>query len=249
MRHHACSLFPSHKTGMGCLLNSWPLCRDWSSASSHATPSKIERREFCNGILMLSQKQMCMINPCICSSWREGNSPVLRRSPLDGDVTGTLWLSILSSFGLSALLLRPTTYSWRSAWRVPSMTAVSFQDAHCPAKLRHFTLFPAFPSAWRLPRHTDCKQSESLPLPWCGRPGVNTLPLFCQCSPFLSDIFALVGTFPFQTDFQLIPRFSLPLSSAWHDCKNGCFCNYSFHLYLLYSFLSGYLYSQYPHIE
>ena len=103
LRHHAGSLFPSHKTGMGCLLTSLTAMRDWSCTSSHATPSQIERREFCNGILMLSQKQMWMITPCICSSWREGNSPVLRRSALDGDGTGTMWLSILSSFGPSEL--------------------------------------------------------------------------------------------------------------------------------------------------
>jgi len=118
--------------------------RDWSCTSSHNTPSKIEQREFYNGILMLSQKQMWITYPCIASSRREDNSSVLRRNALDVDETGTLWLYILSSCGLSKLKLRPTTYSWRSVWRVPIMTAVSFQDTHCPTELRHITLFPSF---------------------------------------------------------------------------------------------------------
>lgn len=75
--------------------------QDWSCTSSHATPSEIERREFCNGIKDTVTKTDVDDHSCICSSLRELNSPGLRRSALDGAATGTLWLYILSPCGPS----------------------------------------------------------------------------------------------------------------------------------------------------
>ena len=183
LRHHACCLFPSHKLGG---LSS-DLFDGYAELVMHVF-SRYSIRDRATWVLQRHSDAVTKTDVddhyCICSYLRELNSSVLRRSALDGAATGTLWLSILSSCGLSKLLLRPTTYSWRSVWRVPVMTAVSFQDTHWPTKWRHITLFPSFSSAWRLPRHTDCSQPESLPLPWCGWPEVKSLPLLCLCSSF-----------------------------------------------------------------
>ena len=86
---------------VGCVLTSLTAMQDWSCTSSHATPSEIERREFCNGIKDTVTKTDVDDHSCICSSLRELNSPGLRRSALDGAATGTLWLYILSPCGPS----------------------------------------------------------------------------------------------------------------------------------------------------
>lgn len=157
---------------------------DCYGAASHATPSQIERREFYNGITDTVIKTAALKKSITLPS-RSGDA-LCRwwRRTLKLHNGNTMWLYILSSCGLSRLLLCPTTYSWRYVWRVPIMTAVPFQDTHCPIKLRHITLFPSVSSAWRLPRHTASSQSVSLPLPWCGWSGAKSLPLLCLCSSF-----------------------------------------------------------------
>lgn len=92
---------------VGCVLSSLTAMQDWSCTSSHATPSEIERREFCNGIKDTVTKTDVDDQSCICSSLRELNSPGLRRSALDGAATGTLWLYILCSIGLQDILSFP----------------------------------------------------------------------------------------------------------------------------------------------
>lgn len=150
---------------MGCLLTSLTAMRDWSCTSSHNTPSKIEQREFYNGILMLSQKQRCMTNPCIVSSWREADSPVLRRSALDGAVTGTLWLSILSFYGSLGYELRPTTGSSFISFSYAPDCTCPVASLHRSASVLSDTIpFTAYSSVNVLFRHTVCLQSESLPV-------------------------------------------------------------------------------------
>lgn len=131
--------------------------QDWSCKSSHATPSEIERREFCNGIKDTVTKTDVYDHSCICSSLRELNPHGL----CDGAATGTLWLYILSSCGLSEyrkffhfLFLCPMT-----------VLALLLLCTILPQYSRTQSLFPAFFSVISLFRDIACIQSKTLLVP------------------------------------------------------------------------------------
>lgn len=129
--------------------------QNWSCTSSHATPSEIERREFCNGILMLSQKQMWMITLASARLW--GNSTHLvyvavRSMELQLALCGFIY-SVPS--GIQEVLSFPFPKS--------NVCTCPVDPLHRPASVSSDTIpIPAYSSVNVLFRHTACLQSESL---------------------------------------------------------------------------------------